>query len=391
MKHLLFLIIVLKFCYVSSQEDYLVIEYTKCNEKYIAEKIKGFDCEFDIETISKEYIEYKLSPFFHADERYSLIHEGINKDSIEINFNYNKVNKVELINFENSDIKYLNLSIPDLSVFPASVFKIKHLEELDLTNDSYDNLPIGISKLKKLKRLSFGHTPIKKLPKDFKKLRKLEYLNINFSSIEDKETFFETLALLPNLKSLELWSVDSETKLPESFLKLKRLKRFSLVGSEFDFTLVYQLKNLEELDLSLSSFQDFSPEIKKLKNLKWLSITNSHYLKNLPSELALLKKLKYLKIDYFGSVIGYGYKIKTNDTYNLISKLENLEDLHLGDYFEGLYPFWKNPKLKYFRFDENYTFPKPEDLKKIKNKINVDLGWQCGKMNKINPNIICNY
>ena len=94
---------------MSSQEDYLVIEYTKCNEKYIAEKIKGFDCEFDIETISKEYIEYKLSPFFHADERYSLIHEGINKDSIEINFNYNKVNKVELINFENSDIKYLKV------------------------------------------------------------------------------------------------------------------------------------------------------------------------------------------------------------------------------------------------------------------------------------------
>ncbi|MCB0744622.1 MAG: leucine-rich repeat domain-containing protein, partial [Ignavibacteriae bacterium] len=332
MKYLLFLILVLKLSYVSSQEDYLVIEYTKCNEKYISEKIKGFDGEFDIETISKEYIEYKLSPFFHVDERYSLIHEGINKDSVEINFNYNKIKEVELINFENSDIKYLDLSIPNLSIFPSSVFKIKHLEELDLTNDSYDNLPIGISKLKKLKRLSFGHTPIKKLPKDFKKLRKLEYLNINFSSIEDKEAFFETLALLPNLKSLELWSVDSETKLPESFLKLKKLKRFSLLGSEFNFTLVYQLKKLEELDLNLSSFQTFSSEIKNLKKLKHLSISRSSYIQNLPIEVAELKSLEYLKIDY-GLGNPYYHGIKTNDTYNIICKLENLEELYLGDYF----------------------------------------------------------
>ncbi|MCT4628715.1 leucine-rich repeat domain-containing protein, partial [Winogradskyella sp.] len=213
MKFLLFAVIFLKLSYSFSQEDYLKIEYVKCDEKFIYEEIKRFDCDFYIETKSSEYVEYKLSPFFNVNERYSLIHEGINKDSIEIN-NYNKIKTVELINFENSDVSYFDLSYPKLSVFPTSIYKIKHLKELDLTNDSYDSIPLGISKLKKLKRLSFGHTPIKKLPKDFKKLKRLEHLNINFSTIIDKEAFFETLALLPNLKSLELWSVDSETKLP---------------------------------------------------------------------------------------------------------------------------------------------------------------------------------
>jgi Leucine-rich repeat (LRR) protein len=388
MKFLLFAVIFLKLSYSFSQEDYLKIEYVKCDEKFIYEEIKRFDCDFYIETKSSEYVEYKLSPFFNVNERYSLIHEGINKDSIEIN-NYNKIKTVELINFENSDVSYFDLSYPKLSVFPTSIYKIKHLKELDLTNDSYDSIPLGISKLKKLKRLSFGHTPIKKLPKDFKKLKRLEHLNINFSTIIDKEAFFETLALLPNLKSLELWSVDSETKLPNSFLKLKKLEHFTLLGSEFDFKLVYKLKSIKELELRLSCFQTFSPEIKNLKKLEKISITNSHYLGNLPLEFTQLKNLKSLEIDYFGSVHGYGYKIDTDSTYNIISKLKNLERLHLADYFEYLYPFWNNPNLKYFKFNENFPNPEYENLKKIKHKIIIDVGWKCHKMNEINPNIVC--
>src|SRR5690606_37568541 len=222
----------------------------------------------------------------------------------------------------------------------------------------------------------------------FKELKKLSYLNINYPAIEDKEYFFDVLDKMKNLKSLELWSVGFQDKLPENFLQLKGLKELILSGSDFDFSLVYRYKKLKSLEVNLTMFESFKDSIKELKNLEALKISRSSKIGNLPKEINHLKKLKHLEINYgLGNV--FGYTIETENTYEIIQSFKKLEKLYLGEYFDEIYPFWLNPDLKYFYFSGSYSLPKAENLKRIKNKIIVDADWKCHQMNKINQNIIC--
>ncbi|PHN92624.1 hypothetical protein CSC80_16915 [Maribacter sp. 6B07] len=376
---------------ICQENSNLQIEYIECKNNNILEVIQKYKDE--VKTISKSngYIEIreKEKDISHFRERYNLNHPNYNSDSIELNYNYPKANKIKFVNFESSRISYLNLTSIRLIEFPKSIFNFKKIKSLEMTNHNFKILPEGFNNLKKLKTLRLGHTPIKKLPHDFSELNNLETLSINYKTIENKDLLFKTLSNLPKLKNLELWSVSFETKLPKSFLKLKKLKKLRLVGSDFDFSTIYEYHNLKELDLTLSTFKSFDSSIQNLKKLNKISILGSFYIQNLPEELSELKKLKHLEIDFGLGSVGYKYKIDTQHTYLIISSLPRLKKLYLGDYFKYIYPFWLNKRLDYLYYDGHFKTPKEENLKLIKEKITIELRSKCEKLSEINNKIIC--
>lgn len=326
----------------------------------------------------------------HTAETISLKNTFCNNDSLSLSFK--KYTGIEFINNENWPLTKLDLSVNYILRFPVTILNFKHLKHLDLTNNLFEILPDSIYKLHDLEWLELGHTPITTLPESFTKLTNLKTLQINYNSIQDKEHFFEILGKLPNLQTLELWSVGGNSdELPESFLKLTKLQTLVLLGSDFNLNTIYQNTTIKNLELQLSALDSIDVNIGKMTNLESLHIIGSYYIKRLPSSLANLEHLTTLIID---DGLGYNHnEMDMDSTYAVITSLQHLQNLVLNHYFEKLFPFYLNKHLKTFTYTGIIDkMPSKKDLLQIKQPMTVDFkdkAYRCIELHKANQYIIC--
>lgn len=110
---------------------------------------------------------------------------------------------VELFQFKN--LVELNLSKNKLTSLPSE-FIFEHLEVLHLTKNKFEDFPTVLCKNRTLKQLFFGKNSLSELP--------------------------ECIGELTNLVILDVW-FNTVSILPESMIKLRKLRSFDLRGMNY--------------------------------------------------------------------------------------------------------------------------------------------------------------
>jgi Leucine-rich repeat (LRR) protein len=186
------------------------------------------------------------------------------------NYEYTDLNEA----LKNPDKVYrLNLSNQQFKEFPAGILKFKNLEYLNLRNDGLATLSPEIGNLKSLRVLDLGGNDFKRLPKDFVKLRNLEELFLDNDKNLDLKQDIDILSKLPKLRVLHLDN-DGIGILPANISKLQYL---------------------DSLTLSNNMLKVIPPQVRGMKNLKFLDINHNH----LPINMHLNYQPEYgLKIKF---------------------------------------------------------------------------------------------
>lgn len=178
---------------------------------------------------------------------------------------YSKRNFVKVLFCYNTD----TISIDD------DIITFSNLESIHLKNVTISKISSKLFDLQHLKRLSFYS---------------LSILN------ENREISFKGINNLNNLTHLILWNVTGITQISNDIFDLKQLEELNLVGNysshinnEFD-----KLSNLKSL--VLDSFQNsvIPSSIYECKNLESLYISGNNF-SNIPNEFSKLTKLKNIR------------------------------------------------------------------------------------------------
>lgn len=246
-----------------------------------------------------------------------------------------------------NELKKINISHNKIKELPNSISQLSNLESLDVHDNELLKLPDTFNQLKKLVYLYIRANPIAKLPPDFGKLQhlrtfsfsNLESFSNNFSDLglryvsfgDDIKTttiplellaniniesltvggdnFVKIPAEIGNLKNLVDLSLNgSFTEIPESLGNLAALESLTLKGNykELPNTIsgmtslnvlilkskklitlpvqIYDLKNLEEIDLDRNYIRYLPDGISKLKSLRVLYL-DENLLTGLPADL----------------------------------------------------------------------------------------------------------
>ena len=218
---------------------------------------------------------------------------------------------------------------------PDCICNCPNLEYLEADSKHAFHLPNQLPKLKKLKQIrsTYTYKGLQKLPDNFGDCQSLEFLN--FSNSTDFG------------------------KLPESFGKLKNLKRLTM----------------EDCKL-----KEFPLPITKLKNLEELNLSENTGITELPDEIGNMKSLKSLNLS--GDTFEPGSLKTLPDGF---FKLTNLEDLNLENnkIKEVQKGFKKLKKLKTVNFQDNPISNMPRDLAyQGRDAIFMHFGWI-----KVNKNL----
>ncbi len=253
-------------------------------------------------------------------------------------------------------LEHLWLSSNNISNLPEELFGLTNLKSMVVSDNRLTKLSPSIKKLKNLKFLDIGHNGIKKLPKEIGLLSQLEHLNISSNwleyvpssigeltnltelqlvdnnlyhhitgiNIKDREGSYKTLPesfcklkklkkldLPENLKALptafgELDALEELTipspmmTLPISFGNLKSLKKLTMNSDSITFHRDFgNLAQLEEIYLHNSAYRCIPDLPETFGNLSNLKVAVLGHVGKLPNSMTKLKKLKSLSIQTF--------------------------------------------------------------------------------------------
>jgi len=241
-----------KGSYTIDEDDYTIVQYMLCNGIFKAEDMMLDDNEdrrvraLKTSSIGRCLIfdskfNRDASPYFH--------------DCIS---SIGMLSKLQLLDLESSNIRSLPDNIGDLkdlhtlnlnsAIFlkslPESIGDLKNLHTLRLAHvPNLESLPESIGGLTDLRNLDFDTDKITKLPNSIQNLSKLKVLRLG-----------ENIELLPewigNLSNLEELDVSDKTKLPDSIQNLSKLKVLRLgENTELLPEWIGNLSNLEELNI----------------------------------------------------------------------------------------------------------------------------------------------
>ena len=249
----------------------------------------------------------------------------------------------------------------DLNDAFETIGKLPVLKELYIGDNGLQTIPEGVCNLTELKTLSVRWNPLKNLPESMVKMVSLETVSfeeapLNLSE-EEAQPFFQRLAALPCLKTLNL-NETGLSILPQSFGLLKTLEFLYIENNKIvSFSEnASGLEGLKLISLNTNHFGEMTEEeveqlfstISLIPNLEtlWAGITrwpNKGTLKKLPDSIGDCKNLKKLKIENqdittlpesIGNLSQLEYlELEANRLTSLpqsLSKLARLKGLKLG-------------------------------------------------------------
>lgn len=203
------------------------------------------------------------------------------------------------------------------------------VEVLILQGQQLEDLPESIAQLRNLKELYLGYI---QLIGNIKRNRFKEIPKVVFQ--------------LENLELLQL-NHNPITEIPEDIKHLKKLKRLELLSTAIEVfpKTVYSLPNLRYLALSSSPITEIPNDIHQLRKLKTLKLRFLD-ITTLPHEIGALKNLRWL--DLYGTSLTslprdlkycerlYKLNIESTDSldkdaaFNVLKDLPKLKQLHLN-------------------------------------------------------------
>lgn len=118
----------------------------------------------------------------------------------------------------------LSLKGSKIKVFPAEIFKLKYLQELDISKNKIDSIPDELGDMKNLQVLDISSNKLEYLPDSIGKLKNLRKLSAGKNNLV---AIPKQIGMLMNLEVLDLWS-NQITAFPEELQNLKKLRWMDL-------------------------------------------------------------------------------------------------------------------------------------------------------------------
>jgi Leucine-rich repeat (LRR) protein len=237
-----------------------------------------------------------------------------------------------------------------LTSIPDEVFRLKHLEVLNLSYNALSSIPAAISGLRNLKTLKLYSNQITIFPEAVRTLPNLTSLSLVMNKMAEIPDW---ISQLQNLNHLDLRYCGSPAHM-ERIAGLQRLTSLRLGGNKKvdDFWWISGMTTLERLDLSYCEFSSLPDWITRLPQLKSLSIPGNLF-DTLPSSLTEIHKLAELYIsdiklkvlpEWLGGMLNLthldigGNELSTVPTW--LSNLQNLKLLSMNNCSLAECPEW---------------------------------------------------
>ncbi len=170
-----------------------------------------------------------------------------------------------------------------------------------------------LSALTKLEELTIQSNVLTSLPDDIGNLTKLQKLDITANALISLPA---SISRLNNLESLTL-KVNSVTELPDGLENLQGVKELIIhFGGEVLPKSVFQLRNLQSLEIKGPKVQVFPEDMSNLQQLQKLSLTGIP-LKIIPQSFDQLDQLKSLDL-YDCDFVGSGAFLFDGKSYDLL-------------------------------------------------------------------------
>jgi len=174
---------------------------------------------------------------------------------------------------EEGEIEILIIGNKKIDNFPIEIFQLPQLKVLSVSASGFNSVPDEISELKDLKTLKLSNNGLEKFPKAICEIYSLEYVNLELNRFKEVP---ECIGKLINLKHLYLGQNNQLKKLPDT---------------------LWNLKNLEVLDLDTSPIERIPDMIENLHKLVMLDLVGTK-VNELPLTIMNLKNLTKLSINY---------------------------------------------------------------------------------------------
>jgi Leucine-rich repeat (LRR) protein len=213
-----------------------------------------------------------------------------------------------------NNLKRISLENTNIEELPASFTQLNKLEKLDLSFTPIQSIPKDIGNLSSLKVLRLS--PVYNIPVSLFELKNLEeltanYFYVDFSDIDDldeekpkaekekneeKEEDLDVYKNIGKLTKLKHLVLEGDVPaFPRSLFQLKNLQTLDIKTAEFDTlpTGIEGLTNLEELRMG-AALKEFPKGITQLKKLRKIVLPKSK-VKDIPADIGQLKELVALR------------------------------------------------------------------------------------------------
>ena len=201
-------------------------------------------------------------------------------DITQLNADIELPERLELINFKNSEINSL----------PNSISNIKNLTNLGFINCNIKEFNPAITTIKDLKTLIIMHGgKFDSLPNSIVTMKKLDILYLCGIKFKDPDNEFSKILKIKSITNIG-FADNSLTTIPKEVSTCLNLKTLILKNNKIRIipNYLWKLTNLESLDISNNPIQNISNEIYKMKNLVSITMDDIVY----PNKMAeLLTKL----------------------------------------------------------------------------------------------------
>lgn len=268
-------------------------------EKKLLSKIEEFEKISSLSIIGSSITELKA--FGRLKEIDTLYISKVPRNFSFSNFDYLKsltfsdseIKKIPKAIFASRDLESLKLESLEFNKFPKDFFNLNNLRELALNNlQNIENLTSNFHQFANLRSLKLDNSNIIEIPQSIFDLKKLEILSIT----NHKTKIPKDIARLNNLSALVLTLND--TDIPDYIYNFTKLESLILYGNKFEQIKapIKNLKNLSWLEIYNEGNEEqaliVSEELLKLP-LKIIDITGFSLDKN----TAPIKKILTKSID----------------------------------------------------------------------------------------------
>jgi hypothetical protein len=208
-------------------------------------------------------------------------------------------------------IKHLNLlevAKTKLSIMPRQISHLEHLTSLLFHTNELTSIPAEIGKLTMLKNIDFSNNKLTSLPDELKHLK--EAFTINFSGNQ-----LSSLFPLDEMSKLAVLDI-SRNKFSTNFLE-----------ATSDFT---KLENLSHINASFNELEQLSESLVDLPAIKTLNFENNSLLQ-VPANLCQCLKLKDLLLKTNKLKDNRLKKLVESDKVNMKSVVDYLERIYVEE------------------------------------------------------------